>query len=74
MRYLSPTSLSTWKKCVDAGDMTEFFIRYLADKRPPRPPQTIPMAVGSAFDAYVKCYIMDRLGIKGEGFDVLFEV
>lgn len=32
----------------------EFYLRYLADHRPPRLPQEPPMAVGSAFDAYVK--------------------
>ena len=29
-------------------------MRYLADKAAPRLPQEPPMAVGSAFDAYVK--------------------
>lgn len=50
-RYLSPTSLGTWEK-----DQEEFYLQYLADKRPPRIPQTEPMAVGAAFDAYIKSY------------------
>jgi hypothetical protein len=67
--YLSPTAMSCWQK----EDKTEFFIRYLADNRPPRPPQTIPMAVGSAFDAYVKTHIASILGITSVSFDELFE-
>jgi len=55
-KYLSPTSLDTWNR-----DRTEFFFRYLADDRPERLPQTQPMAVGSAFDAYVKAYLVERL-------------
>jgi len=56
VKYLSPTSISTWK-----ADRTEFFFRYLADDRPERLPQTRPMSVGSAFDAYVKAYLVERL-------------
>ena len=50
-KYLSPSSLGTWE-----ADQEEFYLRYLADKRPPRMPQTQPMSIGSAFDAYVKSY------------------
>lgn len=50
-KYLSPTSLGQWEK-----DQEEFYLQYLADKRPPRIPQTQPMAVGAAFDAYIKSY------------------
>ena len=55
-KYLSPTSLGTWEK-----DQEEFYLRYLADTRPPRMPQTQPMSVGSAFDAYVKNYYHSAL-------------
>jgi len=55
-RYLSPTSIDLFYK-----DTQEFYLRYLADERPPRFPQTRPMSVGSAFDAYVKSYLHDAL-------------
>jgi len=54
--YLSPTSIGQFYK-----DKEEFYLRYLADERPPRPPQTKPMCVGSAFDAYVKSYLYEKL-------------
>lgn len=47
---ISPTSLKVWET-----DRELFYQRYLSDNRPPRQPQTEAMAVGSAFDAYVKC-------------------
>lgn len=50
-KYLSPTSLGK-----SIADMEEFYLQYLADNRPPRFPQTQPMSVGSAFDAYIKNY------------------
>jgi hypothetical protein len=49
-----------WEK-----DKEEFYLQYLADKRPPRFPQTQPMAVGSAFDAYIKSYFHEVLFGKG---------
>ena len=39
----------------------EFYVRYLADHPAPRLPQEPPMAVGSAFDAYVKAAINHAL-------------
>jgi hypothetical protein len=50
--YLSPSSLKTFEKNQD-----EFYLKYLADKKPPRLKQTAPMAVGSGFDARVKSYL-----------------
>lgn len=35
-------------------DIEEFYLKYLADNRPPRRPQEPPASVGSAFDAYAK--------------------
>lgn len=52
IKYLSPSSIMTWRQ-----DKTEFYLKYLADDRPPRLAQTKPMSVGSAFDAYVKSYL-----------------
>lgn len=63
--YLSPTSISKFY-----ADRQEFYLNYLADKRPPRMAQTKPMSIGSAFDAYVKNYITDRLGIKDDAFEI----
>lgn len=51
-KYMSPTSLKTFENNID-----EYFLKYLAEVRPPRMPQTQPMSVGSAFDAYVKSYL-----------------
>lgn len=48
----------------------------MTDKKAPRPPQTPPMAVGSAFDARVKSYLYDLLiGDKNPEYDfnTLFE-
>jgi len=67
-RYISPSALSVFRR----SDQTEFFIRYLCMDRPDRPPQTEPMSVGSAFDAYVKWEISQALGIECDR-DGLFE-
>lgn len=50
--YMSPTSLKAFESNRD-----EFYLRYLADHKPPRFPQTKPMSVGSAFDAYCKSFL-----------------
>ena len=64
--YLSPTSINLYYK-----DPEEFYIRYLSEFKPPRPPQTQPMAIGSAFDAFVKSYLHEKL--FGKGKDPRFE-
>lgn len=51
-KYLSPSSFKLYE-----SDLVEFYLKYLADNRPPRMAQTRPMSVGSAFDAYVKSYL-----------------
>lgn len=61
--YHSPSSIKQWKT-----DRREYYIRYLAENRPPRPAQTLPMAVGSAFDAYVKAYLYQNLFGRVDGF------
>jgi len=55
-KYLSNTSISLFH-----SDRMEFYLKYLADNRPPRFKQTQPMSVGSAFDAFVKSYIVEKL-------------
>lgn len=70
-KYMSPTSLKTFE-----SDSVTYYLRYLADDRPDRDPQTEPMAVGSAFDAYVKSYLVEKLFGKAEGkyeLQTLFE-
>lgn len=68
--YHSPSSIRTFFK-----DRDEYYLRYLADNRPPRLPQTIPMAVGAAFDAYIKSYLIERLfgAVDGQRFEDFFE-
>ncbi len=66
LRALSPTSLKCFEDSVDT-----FVCRYVLEK--PRPPQTKPMSIGSAFDARIKAYIADKvLGVK-DWFEKLFE-
>lgn len=56
IEYLSPTSFALFEK-----DPEEFYKRYLSERRFPREPQTIQMALGSAFDYIVKKYLTDAL-------------
>lgn len=55
-KFISPSALSRFEKNLD-----EYYLNYLAENRPPRTPQTKPMAVGSAFDAFVKSYLHNAL-------------
>ena len=66
--YLSPTSVAAYH-----NNPEDFYLRYLSDHRPPRDPQTRPMSVGSAFDAYVKAYLVERIFGKGAKPDFEFE-
>lgn len=71
IEYLSPTSIAQFRKNKD-----EFYAIYLADNKPMRFPQTGPMAVGSAFDAFAKNYLVQEvLKIQDPRFDrvALFE-
>lgn len=56
IQYISPSALSIWKRNPD-----EYYLQYLSDNSPPREAQTQPMAIGSAFDAYVKSYLYKKL-------------
>lgn len=67
MSYLSPTSITKFYE-----DQAGFYLNYLLDERPPKEPQTDPMALGSAFDAYVKSYLYER--IYGKDHDPRFGV
>jgi hypothetical protein len=70
--YLSPSSISLYEQ-----DPEQFYLRYLSLDRPDLDPQTQPMSVGSAFDAYAKSYLYEKLFGKGSDpkfdFQNLFE-
>ena len=70
IKYLSPTSIKLFDKSPE-----EFYERYLADEKTPRDPQYPVMAVGSAFDAYIKHYLSAELLGSGGQYDLreLFE-
>jgi len=71
IKYLSPTSIKKFY-----SDLEGYYIDYLAEAHPPRMPQTQPMSIGSAFDAYVKSYLHQRLfGLGDKDYDLrtLFE-
>lgn len=67
--YMSPSSCKLFWT-----DRKKYYLRYLADNKEPRDPQNIHMAVGSAFDAFVKSQITADLGVEVQ-FDLatLFE-
>lgn len=69
--YLSPTGISKAQ-----GDFQEFYKVYLSENRQPREPQTKPMSIGSAFDAFVKSFLYEKLIGKGDArfeLQTLFE-
>lgn len=61
LKYLSPTAISDWGEDGDIVKRSEFYLKRLAENRPPRLAQTLAMSVGSAFDAYVKSYLYEKL-------------
>jgi len=64
---LSPSALGKWE-----SDREAFYVHYLASTKPIYEPQTEAMAVGSAFDAYVKAALHKDL--FGEGSDPAYEL
>ena len=62
--YLSPSAISTWNY-----DVEDYYMKYLSDNRMPRSPQTMPMAIGSGFDAMIKSYLHNRLFGKTPKYD-----
>lgn len=64
-RHFSPTSFALWR-----SDPTQYYMRYLSNRRFDKEPQSLPMAVGSAFDFLVKEHLNsclgNKLGVKGE--------
>lgn len=64
-----PKTLSHSSHSLYAKDEQEFYLRYLCEHRPPRTPQQNFMAIGSAFDAYVKTSLFFDLFGNNDGFD-----
>jgi hypothetical protein len=61
---LSPTALHQWER-----DRQDFYTQRLSENRAKREPQSGAMAVGSAFDAFVKCALYSHIfGNEGESF------
>ena len=56
IKYISPSSFALFEQ-----DRTEFYLRYCAEGRVPKIPQNHPMSIGSAFDAFVKNYLVGHL-------------
>lgn len=54
--YLSPSAIAKWEVSVEG-----FYLHYLTDNPPPREQQNQAMAIGSAFDAYCKSFLHDKL-------------
>ncbi|MHB8108137.1 MAG: hypothetical protein ACYDH4_12035 [Candidatus Cryosericum sp.] len=65
-KALSYSSLTLWEKQPE-----EFYIKYLSNHAAPRLPQTPPMAVGSAFDGFVKSTL--AYALYGCGMSAQFE-
>lgn len=71
IKHISYSALKLWE-----SDRRAYFLRYLASKRKPYDPQTHYMAVGSAFDAFVKAELHKRYINDGDPTydrDTLFE-
>lgn len=68
MKYISPSGLFCWR-----ADKDEFYRRYVARNRPPRPVQTMPMAVGSVFDGLIKAWVDGGTGRMNEWVDAYME-
>lgn len=69
--HLSPSAISCFRQNPD-----EYYLRYLCHHRSPRFPQTQPMSIGSAFDAYCKADLNKKLFGNNRNpkfdFDALF--
>ena len=67
-KFLSPTSLHQYYTAPE-----EFYLQRIIDNPPPKFPQTQPMAIGSAFDAYVKNYLYQQFIGDPTGTDFQFK-
>lgn len=71
-QFLSPSAISMYYK-----NPEEYYVTYMTSVRPERIPQTKPMSVGSAFDAYAKSHLHQQLFGAGNDpkfkFETIFE-
>ena len=65
--YISPSGIATWTK----EGPEAFYMKYLSDTKLEGDPQTRPMSIGSAFDAYAKSYLYEA--IFGKNHNPQFE-
>lgn len=65
IKFLSPSAVMQWQQ-----DRQEFYLRRLSESMPPKIPQTRPMSVGSAFDAYIKADLHHRVFGTGGEFEL----
>ena len=56
-----PEGLRNNPEAMFEKDHDEFYLKYLSENRPGRLPQTLPMSVGSAFDARVKSSLHEAI-------------
>lgn len=67
--YLSPSALAMYE-----SDAERYYLNYLSDNRPERDLQTPAMAIGSAFDAYIKSYLHDKVYGKNHKETATYEL
>ena len=65
-KFISSSALGLWET-----DKESYYLKYLADVKPPKEPQMNYMAAGSAFDAFVKAALHEAL--FGKGNDPAYE-
>jgi len=63
-KFISPSALSQWRE-----NQEQYYCRYLAVDRVDKQPQNKAMSVGSAFDAYVKSWLYQRIFNRKDEFD-----
>lgn len=66
-KYISSSSLGLWET-----DKEAYYLKHLAEVKPPKEPQMNYMGIGSAFDAYVKSALHEAL--FGKGVDPTYEL
>src|SRR5215831_465816 len=72
MQHRIPTYLSPSAIALFTNNPKDYYLSYLSPVKPPRAEQTLAMAAGSAFDAYVKSYLYNSL--FGKGNDPKFDL
>lgn len=68
-KYLSPSALALFE-----SNPQDYYLRYVTPFKPPSMLQTQPMSVGSAFDAYVKSYLHEKIYGKNHPESAKYEL